>query len=128
MSRKEQLRQAAKTYYAKNRDKILAKKKADRKNNPDKMLNWRLKSRYGITLEEWNKLFERQAGCCAICERHTSMLDRKPDRLLRLVVDQDHTTGRVRGLLCHECNAALGLMSDDPDRLLRAAGFLINQQ
>jgi hypothetical protein len=119
MSRSGQLRRASQTYYAKNRDKILAKKKQDRKNNPDRLKNWRLKGRYGITLEEWQALYDEQGGRCAICDRHASELKRT------LVVDHDHQTGKVRGLLCHDCNAALGLMGDDPDRLKRACKYLL---
>jgi hypothetical protein len=55
-----------------------------------------LKRRYGITPEQYQKMLDRQGGICAICGR--------PPKTLRLSVDHDHRTGRVRGLLCYQCN------------------------
>lgn len=55
-----------------------------------------LKRRYGVTPEQYAKMFELQGGTCAIC--------RRPPRRRRLSVDHDHTTKRVRGLLCFTCN------------------------
>lgn len=54
---------------------------------------------FGITLEEYDRMFEEQNGLCAIC--------RKPPKNYRLAVDHDHDTGAVRGLLCPPCNRAL---------------------
>lgn len=60
-----------------------------------------------------------QGGLCAIC--------RQPERTARnqvLAVDHDHSTGEVRGLLCSHCNRAVGLLADDPARLIRALAYL----
>ena len=65
--------------------------------------NSRLKCEYGITLEDYNKLFDEQNGCCAICGKHQSEFKRP------LSVDHDHNTGKVRGLLCTPCNNGLGV-------------------
>jgi hypothetical protein len=59
-----------------------------------------LKRRYGITLEEYDALFVRQSGTCALCQR--------PPQRRRLAVDHDHETGEIRGLLCVTCNSMLG--------------------
>jgi hypothetical protein len=67
---------------------------------------------YGITLEDWNQMLSTQKGCCAICERPFEGLRQPP------FVDHDHTTGRVRGLLCPVCNQFLGLIKDNPQALL----------
>jgi len=75
----------------------------------------RLKRKYGISLEEYERLLARQGGACAICRRTS-------DRML--CVDHCHKTGRVRGLLCHKCNAGLGCYDDDPSFLRMAAAYL----
>lgn len=73
-----------------------------------------------ISLEDYNRIFDAQNGCCAICGRHQSELDK------RLSVDHDHETGEVRGLLCHGCNLGLGYFKDSPTRLSNASAYLQN--
>jgi hypothetical protein len=73
--------------------------------------------RAGCSLQEYERLKERQRGVCAICGR-------PPVGKQRLSVDHCHVTGQVRGLLCDPCNTALGLLGDDPERLLAAARYL----
>ncbi|MBU2051427.1 MAG: endonuclease VII domain-containing protein [Gammaproteobacteria bacterium] len=58
--------------------------------------------RGGITLEEYNQMFAKQNGCCAICGKHQSELKN------RLAIDHNHETGEIRGLLCTSCNITLG--------------------
>jgi hypothetical protein len=60
----------------------------------------RLKRCYGISVEQYEEMLDRQGGVCGLCG--------EPPRGLRLAVDHDHETGRVRGLLHNECNRALG--------------------
>lgn len=87
------------------------------KKHPDKHLNSQLKFYYGITLENYNLLFQQQNGRCFICERHQSELNK------RLVVDHNHITKKVRGLICQRCNALLGMARVDVQKefLLQAA-------
>jgi uncharacterized protein YlaI len=61
-----------------------------------------LKFKYGITAEEWNDIYNRQNGKCAICDKHQSEFNH------RLCVDHDHVSQEVRGLLCDECNFLVG--------------------
>lgn len=68
-----------------------------------------LKFRYGLTLEEWQQMFEQQKGCCAICGKHQSIL-KKP-----LGVDHNHVSGKIRKLLCFHCNLALGIFNVDEE-------------
>jgi hypothetical protein len=77
------------------------------------------KKRFGITIEEYEALLERQDGRCAIC--------RQPCRRGRLAVDHCHATGRVRGLLCRSCNIILGLADDSPAWMERAMKYLAAQ-
>ena len=76
---------------------------------------------YGITLACYERMLVEQKGVCAICGHIQSWNRREGDVL---VVDHDHDSGRVRGLLCHACNQTLGLMRDDPQTLRRAAAYL----
>ncbi len=69
--------------------------------NGDRWRGYWLKQ-YGITLDDYNRMFIEQKGCCAICGRHQSEFKR------RLHVDHDHKINRVRGLLCVDCNFLLG--------------------
>lgn len=57
-----------------------------------------LLKRYGITEQQYDQLYTKQDGCCAVCKRHSSSFKK------RLSVDHDHKTGDVRGLLCVHCN------------------------
>ncbi len=73
----------------------------------------RVKRVYNLSSEELKTLEEEQEGGCAIC--------REPKKLF---VDHDHETGNVRGLLCHHCNAGLGLFRDNPTYLQSAIQYL----
>jgi hypothetical protein len=68
---------------------------------------YRLKHFYGITPEDYDRLNEQQHGLCAICGQPPR------GKMKRLSVDHDHTTQRVRGLLCITCNRALGYLEND---------------
>jgi hypothetical protein len=76
----------------------------------------KLKKAYGISVEEYNSMLNKQNGRCAICRN-------SPDNK-RLCVDHCHVTGRVRGLLCQKCNRGLGLFKDNTDSLFSAIKYL----
>lgn len=77
--------------------------------------------RYGITPSEYKDLFEKQQGRCCIC--NTTEATRR-NVTYNLFVDHDHKTGKVRGLLCHNCNTALGHFKDDTKILKTAIEYL----
>lgn len=77
---------------------------------------------YGITLEEYLALAEQQDYACAICHRENFAMKECHSGVL--VVDHNHKTGEVRGLLCHNCNRALGLLHDDIGALQSAISYL----
>lgn len=81
-----------------------------------------LKRSYGITVAQYNEMFERQGGNCAICVKPERAV--KNGKTLFLAVDHDHATGMVRGLLCANCNRMLGLACDDPATLVAAAQYV----
>lgn len=70
---------------------------------------------YGLTPEDFRDMLVGQAGRCLICFR-------VPDK--SLVVDHDHETGAIRGLLCNSCNRLLGIAQDSPARLNAAIRYL----
>ena len=76
--------------------------------------------RYGIEREEYERMFREQEGKCLICE---SKFDRS-SRVKKPCVDHCHKTERVRGLLCHQCNMALGMFKDSTHRLQNALSYL----
>lgn len=76
---------------------------------------------YGLSNEEFATMEASQDGKCALCERIPPV---KTGTTGGLVVDHNHSTGEVRGLLCHTCNRGLGLLRDDPAVLQRAVAYL----
>jgi hypothetical protein len=77
--------------------------------------------KYGITPDEYQKMFNKQDGKCAICDSSEVSIARKS---YNLFVDHDHQTGKVRGLLCHHCNAGLGYFRDNEHTLHKAIEYL----
>ena len=92
---------------AKIRYNPIASKAASHKSN--------LKTKYGLTPEQYKTLMQVQNGVCAICKKQDYRL---------LSVDHDHKTGKIRGLLCQACNYGLGCFEDDSLRLMHAVLYL----
>lgn len=95
-------------------------------NNTDKVRQYRAKdewtlkkrcARHGITEQEFWTIYEEQDGCCAVCDKEIEAEGS--------AIDHNHTTGDVRGILCKNCNRALGLFGDSPSTLLQAAAYLM---
>lgn len=120
--RREEKRQ----WYQANRESILAYGRRWRDENKDKQrANYQrrksayraraIKSEYGIDVSQFDAMRESQNGACAIClEPFTKMPH----------VDHCHSTGKVRALLCPDCNIGLGRFKDNPSRLEAAAAYL----
>lgn len=85
-------------------------------NAPELFKSQDLKRKYGITLADYQKLEQVQNFVCAICF--------KPKGKRALAVDHNHTTGKVRGLLCSPCNTGLGQFCDNKALLERASEYL----
>lgn len=115
--------------YHEHHDSEMARARRWRSDNPNKVREYSrryykknpyepwLRNRYGLTGDDYARLYEAQNSGCAICGA-----DHEPTR--RLSVDHDHDTGVVRGLLCSGCNAGLGGLQDNPDLLIKAAVYL----
>lgn len=80
-----------------------------------------LKRNYGITYDNYLEMHNKQNGKCALCGGEGFKM--KPNSVA-LVVDHCHATGRVRGLLCHNCNRALGLLKDNKEVLRKAIDYV----
>jgi hypothetical protein len=104
-------REYQKEYNKRPVQKQAVKKWADA--NKDHIKDMEYRRTYGITLDDYKVMVAQQEGCCKICNEHKS-----------LVVDHCHKTGAVRGLLCSQCNRAMGLFQDDPNRLQSAVAYL----
>lgn len=72
---------------------------------------------YGLNTEQYDAMVAAQGGVCLICKR-------KCRTRAFLSVDHDHETGDIRGLLCKDCNTAIGIMGDNPELLEAAADYL----
>lgn len=122
---REKAREYQRAWAKRNPEKVKAYAAGWRNRHPDKAEALRISrnysrkariayTRYGITPEEKAVLFEKQGGCCAICL----------EPLVKVTIDHCHETGKVRGLLCYNCNVGLGLFKDSPERLHTAISYL----
>jgi hypothetical protein len=93
--------------------------------NPDRAKHYgrkaHLKSAYEMSEEEYDRLEQEQKSLCAIC--HQAQSDGH-----RLCIDHDHETGKIRGLLCHSCNKALGFFKDSVLFLEAAIRYLNSER
>jgi hypothetical protein len=90
-------------------------------NNYAKIKNKTLLKTYGITLEQYELLLKKQNNRCAICDKPG-----EESRHGKLYVDHCHTTKVVRGLLCDQCNFAIGLLKDSPVLFMKTANYLLS--
>jgi|688.fasta_scaffold1533461_1 hypothetical protein len=80
----------------------------------------KIRRAYGIEPEDYYRMLEEQGGGCAICKSKVPGYNGKK----RFAIDHCHTTGKVRGVLCHPCNKALGSFKDDPNIMIEAAAYI----
>jgi len=117
-----------KAYYAAHREERKAYCVAHRKEraaesrhyhaaHPEKRRARKLKKNYNLSLAEYENILIKQGGVCAICRKRGWNL-RRPH------IDHDHITNKVRGILCSNCNTALGLIAEDPKRAWAMASYL----
>lgn len=130
----EKYRESGRTYSRRYRENNPEKSKESlrvyRLTHPDAIKNRRrrvwLRQGYGITLEEYQRMFAAQGGVCAICaEPETSTYRGK---VRELGVDHCHITGKVRGLLCSQCNVAIGKLRDDPALIRNALAYVLKHK
>lgn len=119
-------RQYHKEWRQNNPDNVRAGKKRWAQNNRVKMRASKrrciLKKKYGITPEQHTLMLIQQNDCCAICNRHKSEFKKS------LCVDHDHATGKVRALLCRNCNLLLGYARDNVTTLQDSISYLLKHR
>lgn len=98
-----------------------AKRYNSRSEIKQKSRNKHLKATYGITLSQFDEVFLKQLGKCKVCRvKFASESDGH--------IDHDHSTGRVRGILCRSCNLSIGFANDNASRLRALAKYLDNYE
>lgn len=101
------------------REQILIRYRQNNKGNiAMSNVRWRLKREYGLSLEDYEKMGIRQGLRCGICNKSQT------ENKTKLCVDHCHKTGKIRALLCHDCNVGLGRFKDDPELLFNAIRYL----
>ena len=127
MTREEKLernRIRSKIWRENNRQKSRDAQKRYRANNKDKVADYKLKSRYGISLEQYNIMLATQDKKCAICGKAEDTVHNTSGKLVKLSVDHNHKTGAVRALLCQDCNIAIGYFGEDAERMMNGAKYI----
>lgn len=121
-----------KEYKKRNRDKLREQDRltgnARRKAQPERYrASYRkqnLLRRYGLTPDEYQEIYARQKGRCAICTEEETALSYQKNCPQRLAIDHNHTTQKVRGLLCFSCNRGIGYLKDSTGLLIAALMYL----
>jgi len=105
-------------WHSKNKDHCSSLKKKWSRENPRMVKNSQLKVKFNIGIEEFEEMFHKQDGKCAICSSPLSIERNKCG------VDHDHKNGNLREVLCNLCNSGLGFFRDNPAILRIAADYI----
>lgn len=114
--------------YRQNREVYIARAKKWKQENPDKVYNpeinrkQKFRSKYGLQWEDFERMYQKQNGQCLVCKKYSDLWPEKKTE--GLYVDHNHSSGKVRGLLCHYCNLGLGHFKDNANLLIEAARYL----
>jgi len=105
----ERKRATAKRYYADNEDRF-------RENA--------YRSKYGIGVDDYERMYDEQGGVCALCSKPETAREKWNGKVRRLAVDHCHETGRVRGLLCYRCNHIISCLGDNLNSALKLVRYM----
>ena len=115
---KVEVNAARREYYRKNKAQLSRAQRLAYRKNPKRFRGYRLKTKYGMSLAEFERRVASQDGKCLICGLAE----------LKMVVDHDHETKAVRGVLCGNCNSGIGLLKDSIEVLTSAIRYLKKAQ
>jgi len=121
--RQDSIKNSKKNYQQSDKGKLVHQKasKRYRETHPNTLpynRKYSLKNKFNITLDDYEQMLIKQGGCCAICNISPLQLTKA------LAVDHCHITLKIRGLLCVNCNHALGKFKDDINILTNAIKYL----
>lgn len=120
---KERKRSYSKAYhpehYKKNKERLKKQTLEYQRKNPELRFKFRLKRIYKLTVPEYERILALQNGVCAICKEFKLHANKT-----RLSIDHCHITGKVRGLLCDNCNKGIGLLKDNKELVFSAYEYL----
>ncbi len=128
VNQKEKISGQIAAYRAGNKDKLNEAGKVWRSKNPDKVKHYQrttnLKKNFGLSIADYEKMAEAQNNACAICLTPETFVHKAKGQVARLAVDHCHASGKIRKLLCANCNRALGLFNDNPYIMEFAAKYI----
>lgn len=119
----EELKEYHKNYRIKNAKKLKQTYANYRKNNQDKIKICKIKFNYNVTQEEATNLYKRSFGICNICKMSETSKGNN-GKISLLSIDHDHKTGKVRGVVCRNCNHGLGDFKESIKNLKSAIKYL----
>ncbi len=102
-----------------------ARLKISESQSPERKRELHLRRKYDISLEEYDQMLELQGGKCALCPATTPGGKHNNENWC---VDHDHVTGKVRELLCNDCNLVLGIIKDSPEHLGRMITYILKHK
>ncbi len=116
-------------YKPRKRQKILNRQKwardwAKKNRIPLQEKDRDLKRKFGITLDQYTEMLQTQGGVCALCGEPEKAIDKRSGKPKNLSVDHNHDTGKVRALLCTNCNHGIGSLQEDVTRLQKAIQYI----
>ena len=109
-----------KKYYKKNKEKIVAYREKNKEKSAINKKKYHLRVNFNLTYEEYNNMLKEQSNKCKICKTIFSKTEYKT----LPCVDHCHTTDKVRGLLCVNCNSGIGMLKDSTNLLKKAINYL----
>jgi len=128
IEQKDKLKVQLKKYKVENKEKLEVASLLWKKNNPDKVRQYQrtsnLRKNFGLSLDKYEQMLKNQNNLCAICEKPETFIHHQTKEPAKLAVDHCHTTGKVRKLLCKNCNNGLGMFKDNLDVMRQAIKYL----
>lgn len=112
-----------KKWFSENKERTRFLNKRWQKSHPNNIKSTILKSTFGITLEQYKILLKNQDGKCAICLNLETTKNRA-GKIQALCVDHNHQTGKIRALLCNNCNRGIGYLKDNSEIIMNAYNYL----